>query len=124
MGYTPERDYQYPKINRFLRKMHPKVVENVIMQIKELGGYVVRDDKTDLLSINEEFSVSLVIARCWQTKAGSSRWLIRLDTGLGPDITIALRMDFVNRDPSNRNRILYPALIVQKYPYHRHSPDI
>ena len=70
-----------------------------IMQIKDLGGYVIRDDKTDLLSINEEFSVSLVIARCWQTKAGSSRWLIRLDSGLGPDITIALRMDFANKDP-------------------------
>ncbi len=99
VGYTPERDYQYLKINRFLRKMHPQVVDNVIIQIKDLGGSVVRDDKTDLLSINEEFSVSLVIARCWQTKAGSLRWLIRLDSGLRPDITIALRMDFANRDP-------------------------
>jgi len=99
VGYTPERDYQYLKINRFLRKMHPKVVEDAIIQIEELGGYVVRDDKTDLLSINEEFSVSLVIARYWQTKAGSPRWLIRLDSGLGPDITIALRMDFVNKEP-------------------------
>jgi hypothetical protein len=59
----------------------------------------MRDDKTDLLSINEEFSVSLVIARCWQTTAGSLRWLIRLDSGLGPDITIAMRMDFANRYP-------------------------
>ena len=99
VGFTPERDYQYLKINRFLRKMHPQVVESVIMQIKDLGGYVVRDDKTDLLSINEEFSVSLVIARCWQTKAGSLRWLIRLDSGIGPDITIALRMDFANKNP-------------------------
>jgi hypothetical protein len=99
VGYTPERDYQYLKINRFLRKMHPQMVDSVILQIKDLGGSVVRDDKTDLLSINEEFSVSLVIARCWQTKAGSLRWLIRLDSGLGPDITIALRMDFANKNP-------------------------
>ena len=99
VGYTPERDYQYLKINRFLRKMHPQVIDNAIMQIKDLGGFVERDAKTDLLAINQEFSASLVIARCWQTPAGSLRWLIRLDSGLAPDITVALRMDFANKDP-------------------------
>jgi hypothetical protein len=30
--------------------------------------------------------------------AGSSRWLIRLDAGLKPDVTIAVRMDAANEN--------------------------
>ena len=48
-------------------------------------------------SVNDEFTVSVVIARCQLTGAGFPRWQIRLDTGLVPDITAAVRMD-----PSNK----------------------
>jgi len=99
IGYTPERDYQYIRINRFLRKMHKEIVIDVIHQIQDLGGIVERDKRTDLLTINDEFSVSIVVARCFQTPAGSLRWLIRFDLGLSPDITVALRMDAANSVP-------------------------
>ena len=56
-----------------------------------------RDPVSDLLTINEEFSASLVIVRCQMTAAGSLRWKIRLDGGLRPDITIAVRMASDNR---------------------------
>jgi DNA invertase Pin-like site-specific DNA recombinase len=99
VGYTPDRDYQYIQINRFLRKYHKRIIDDVINQIKDLGGMVVRDDKNDLLLINNEFTTSIVVARCWQTPAGSLRWIIRLDTGLAPDITVAIRMDTANQTP-------------------------
>jgi hypothetical protein len=53
---------------------------------------VSRDAKTDLITINQEFSASIVLARCTTTPAGRLRWSIRLDTILHPDITIAVRM--------------------------------
>jgi len=99
IGYTPERDYQYIRINKFLRKMHKDIVTEVIHQIQDLGGIVERDKRTDLLTINDEISASIVVARCWQTTAGSLRWLIRFDLGLSPDITVALRMDVANSVP-------------------------
>jgi hypothetical protein len=34
----------------------------------------------------------VVIVRCQTTPAGSLRWKVRLDNGLRPDITIAVRM--------------------------------
>jgi DNA invertase Pin-like site-specific DNA recombinase len=99
IGFTPERDYQYIRINQFLRKMHKDIVTDVIHQIQDLGGIVERDKRTDLLTINDEISASIVVARCWQTTAGSLRWLIRFDLGLSPDITVALRMDVANSEP-------------------------
>ena len=49
-----------------------------------------------MLQVNNELRVSIVLCRHLATAAGSSRWVIRLDTGLKPDITIAVRMDATN----------------------------
>ena len=96
VGFTPRRDYRYIEINRALRAMHAEVVAGAIACIEELGGAVRRNPTTDLLTVNAEFSASIVIARCQHTWAGSRRWKIRLDTGLAPDLTVALRMDDTN----------------------------
>ncbi len=99
VGYTPERDYQFIETNRQLRLMHPKVVAVVIENIRQLGGTIQNDPTTDLLTVNDEFTTSIIIARCRQRESGSFRWLVRLDAGLKPDITVAVRMDAENCDP-------------------------
>ena len=97
VGYTPERDYAYVEVNRRLRQLHPEIVTEVIARIGDIGGTVTVDPGTDLLRINDEFTASVVVSRCEHTSAGSLRWLIRVDAGLRPDITIAVRMDPENR---------------------------
>jgi len=99
VGFEPDRDYRYIEINRKLRTLHPEVVADTIAGIRAAGGDVRQDPSTDLLTINDEFTASLVVVRCLQTAAGSLRWNIRLDTGLRPDVTIAVRMDRPNRSP-------------------------
>ena len=92
IGYTPERDYQYIEINRFLRKTYSQVITEVITIIEDMGCTIKKDEKTDILTINSEFTASIVIVRCKKTKAGSLRWITRLDSGHDPDITVVLRM--------------------------------
>ncbi len=99
IGYTPDRDYAFIEINRQLRQLYPKVITEIVERIRQLGGVVSSDPKTDLLTVNDEFTVSLVVARCRRTESGSFRWSIRLDTGLAPDITVAARMDEENQSP-------------------------
>jgi hypothetical protein len=108
IGYTPDRDYTFIEINRQLRQLHPKVIAEMIERIRQLGGTVVQDPKTDLLTLNGEFAASLVIARARRTESGSLRWAIRLDTGLAPDITVAARMDADNKAP--KDYYLLPAI--------------
>ena len=96
VGCTPPRDYGYIEINRALRARHAEVVAGAIASIEGLGGAVWRHPSTDLLTVNGEFSASVVIARCQHTRAGSRRWKIRLDAGLAPDLTVALRMNATN----------------------------
>jgi len=96
VGFAPQHDYRYLEINRKLRQLHPTVVTAVIEGIEAVGGSVVQDPTTDLLTINGEFTASIVIVRCLQTAAGSLRWKLRLDTALKPDVTVAVRMDAGN----------------------------
>ncbi|MBJ2151576.1 recombinase [Paracoccus sp. IB05] len=81
------------KVNRMLRLFHGDEVDRVIREIIRLGGTVARNPATDLLTICGEFTTSVVVACCRETTAGGLRWKIRFDTGLSPDITIAIRMD-------------------------------
>src|SRR5690606_3874987 len=92
VGYRPRRDYRYIEINRALRARHPEVVASVAEALRHWGSVVAADSTTDLLSINGEFTASIVIARCQRTPAGSHRWRLRFDRGLLPDITVVVRM--------------------------------
>ncbi len=99
VGYIPERDYAYLEINKQLRKLHPMIVDQIMGGIHSVGALVSHDEETDLLTVNNEFTVSVVIARCVQRPGGSFRWIIRLDTPLNPDVTVAVRMDGTNARP-------------------------
>nr|WP_281410149.1 recombinase family protein [Phyllobacterium myrsinacearum] len=96
IGYMPGRDYRYVEANRFLRTKHREVVAEVLEQVRIFGGSVFVDPISDLLTINDEFTASIVLARCLHTAAGSKRWKIRFDTSLCPDLTIVVRMDREN----------------------------
>ncbi|OOH87197.1 serine recombinase [Pasteurellaceae bacterium 15-036681] len=93
INYEPERDYHYIEINRLLRQQHKNIVQHTIDKITELGGSVTSDSKTELIRINDEFNASIVLSRCRYTPSGSKRWLIRFDSSLNPDLTIAIRLD-------------------------------
>lgn len=96
IGFRPKRDYAYLEINRQLRRRHPELVEEMIEQIGHFGGWTQRNPSTDLLTINGDFTASLVIARCKTMPSGARRWRIRFDASLQPDITVVARMDQSN----------------------------
>ncbi|MCP3393913.1 recombinase family protein [Bradyrhizobium sp. CCGB12] len=99
IGYAPDRDYRYIEINRYIREAFPGLSADIVAGFERVGGIVVCDPVTHLLLINEEFSLSIVFARSFETQAGTLRWQIRFDTGLAPDITVAVRLDRSNERP-------------------------
>lgn len=98
IGYVPDRDYRYIEINRTLRQAHPGILSDIMRGIQNAGGVVALDPDTELLTINEEVTASLIVARSFQEKNGTLRWRLRFDTGLVPDLTIAVRMNGSNTD--------------------------
>ena len=68
------------------------------MGLEALAAPLSRNPSSDLLTINGEFTASVVVVRCLTTPLGSLRWQIRFDVGLWPDITVAVRMDEPNQN--------------------------
>jgi DNA invertase Pin-like site-specific DNA recombinase len=94
IGYTPKRDYQYVVINQRLRALHAEIVADVVHSIENLcSRRVPIDPESCLLELNRNLFISVVISRCFTTPSGIRRWKIRFDSGLRPDITVAVRMD-------------------------------
>ena len=108
IGYDPGIDFGFIEINRRLRKEHARIVESVVAQVVALGAVASWDPETELVHLNNELRVSIVLCRHIATGAGSSRWVIRLDAGLKPDITIAVRMDSTNE--AVRDYYLLPGI--------------
>jgi DNA invertase Pin-like site-specific DNA recombinase len=108
IGYLPDRDYRYVEINRTLRQSYPKLLAEVTAGLQTAGGQVFCDPVSELLFINDEFTASLVIARSFETQNGSLRWRLRFDTGLVPDLTIAVRMDRSNEQP--QDYYIFPSI--------------
>ena len=96
IGYAPDRDYRYIEINRHIRQSFPKLLAEIVAGLENAGGSVVCDPVSELLLINQEFTASIVLARSFETQTGSLRWQIRFDTGLAPDVTVAVRMNRSN----------------------------
>ena len=109
IGYSPEHDYKYIAINQRLRALHAEIVADVVHSIENLcGRQIPIDQKNCLLELNHNLSVSVVISRCFTTPAGTRRWKIRFDSGLHPDITVAVRMD--TRNEVIQDYYILPAL--------------
>lgn len=112
IGYTPDIDYRYVEINRHLRQVFAGAMDDTVEKLRATGNEVTRDEATDLLTINRQLTASIVICRCKRTQGGGYRWKIRLDSGLTPDITIAVRMDAENEKPFDY--YLLPGIDVER----------
>lgn len=114
IGHDPGRDYRYLAINRTLRRWHPEVVAGIVTQLRRVGAVVVRDPKSDMLTVNGEWTASVVIARCGQRHAGHVRWHVRFDTELKADLTLVARMDRSN--VTVRDYYVVPRLDMAAWP--------
>jgi hypothetical protein len=100
-GYTPERDFSYVQINRRLRALHPTLVDDTVQRLESVGASIGMDDRNSHLVVNGEYTAALVLSRCLQTPGRTLRWAIRFGSRRLPDITIMVRMNPANDEPSD-----------------------
>jgi len=98
IGWTPDRDYAYIDTNRKLRRRHADIISCILDSMLTLGATVSVNQRNDLLTINSEYTASLIVARCRETRAGNHRWRLRFDESLCPDIIIAARLQPGNEE--------------------------
>ena len=108
IGWSDRRNCSYIEANRMLRREHKILIDTILADLRATGADVEMKDHSGLLTINNEFTASLILSRCQETKAQSQRWRFRFDTGLIPDITIAARLSPGNQ--SVQDYYLLPSI--------------
>jgi hypothetical protein len=98
IGWTPDRDYAYIEINRGLRRKQVDLIASILDQLLGLGATVSVNQHNDLLTVNSEYTASLILARCRETHAGNHRWHLRFDESLSPDIVLVARLQPGNEE--------------------------
>ncbi len=108
IGFTPARDFAYIELNRKLRRVYREQCEALLSEIRNRGASIRQNPDSELFVVNEEFTLSLIVARCRATQGGNMRWHLRFETSLRPDITAAVRLEPDNQ--SVRDCYLFPGI--------------
>ncbi|MCE9635795.1 MAG: recombinase family protein [Planctomycetes bacterium] len=98
-GYTPDSSYEYVEINRRLRAAYPRLLDDLMQDLESVGATVKHDGESNILSINQFYTASMLLSRCSQTPAGSARWVVPERSTA--DVVIVVRMDPSNEQPSD-----------------------
>jgi hypothetical protein len=98
IGWTSDRDYAYIEINRRLRRKHAYLIGSILDQLLGLGATVSVNEHNDLLTVNSEYTASLILARCRESHAGNRRWHLRFDESLSPDVIVVARLQPGNEE--------------------------
>ena len=93
------------EINRRIRLLYRERLQAIEQEIGLAGGTVRINPLTDLMNVNDEFTASVVFARCCEIGPERFQWLVRLDASLAPDITVVARLR-----PDNENILDYYLL--------------
>ena len=99
IGYKPEHDYSYLKINEALRSFYSEIIEDFKGEILKSNCHIDEYKYAPMLYINDEFLISVLVTKCIHMKSGKLRWKVRFDNSQKADITIVIRMDSQNISP-------------------------
>ena len=99
IGYKPEHDYSYLKINEALRSFYSEIIEDFKGEILKSNCHIDEYKYYPMLYINDEFLISVLVTKCIHMKSGKLRWKVRFDNSQKADITIVIRMNSQNISP-------------------------
>lgn len=100
IGYRLNCDYSYVPLNRRIRERKGELSTMIVQQLQEVGASVEVTVESGLLRINDEFTATVVCARCRNHRetAGRHLWVINTRKWQGADLAIVVRLKPGNED--------------------------
>ena len=96
VGCRYTHNYRYVWINRAQGLHRKSLVDSIARDVTNSGGTILISDRDDLLTINDEFTATVVIARCHQ-KPNGHRWRITLRPSQHTDFVLIARLKAGNQ---------------------------
>lgn len=101
IGYQPPKNWQFITSRERLTSLRTQAIGDLLAAIGCVGGKATYDGETDLVRINDEFTVAVEIARCRASDHGYPFWSMDTRRQSVADIFTLIRMrpgDLVIRD--------------------------
>ncbi|WP_292317333.1 recombinase family protein [Mesorhizobium sp.] len=114
VGYEASANYHYFRVITQLLRRRMGIVEGLAAAVGQAGGLAIYDAKTQLLTINESFSVAVWIARGRSSPYGYSHWPFLKRRLLGADISVLIRV--LPDNVTVRDYFIAPAWIAEQAP--------
>ncbi|MBZ9823183.1 recombinase family protein [Mesorhizobium sp. CA4] len=92
VGCRPPRKCHFVEIGKRLEAIRCRVIEDLLVAIKEVGGQASCDPGRELIRINDEFTVAIAIARCRVSHDTYPRWSAKAAREATADIFVLIRM--------------------------------
>ncbi|TPJ61070.1 recombinase family protein [Mesorhizobium sp. B2-7-1] len=92
IGCLPPRQGHFIDLKKRLEVIRYRVMEDLQDAIKKVGGHVSCDPDTELIRINDEFTVVIAIARCRVSHNAYPRWSSKAARETAADIFVLIRM--------------------------------
>lgn len=92
IGCLPPKKAKFIEIKKRLEVTRCRVIEDLLVAIKNVGGHVSCDPGTELIRINDEFTVLIAIARCRVSHGAFPRWSSMAARETTADIFVLIRM--------------------------------
>jgi hypothetical protein len=96
IGYVPPDDYSFIDQNKQLITLQANCINRLIEEMSSIGASVAREDDSQFLVVNGEYSVFFAVVRCRHTKYRGPRWFVPRIPREVADIRIAARMSSDN----------------------------
>ncbi|UVK49596.1 recombinase family protein (plasmid) [Mesorhizobium sp. AR07] len=112
VGFEASLNYRHFNINNELHRRRLEIIKNLVATIGQAGGLAHYDPKTDLVSVNEEFTIAISIARCRPSTYGYPHWPFHKRQRADPEVSVLIRMK-----PDNvtvRDYVIAPASEAQR----------
>jgi len=95
VGYEPYADFRWVDVRKKIKEAIPGIRSDVLKAVQSSNSSATVDPVTKLVVLNNEITISVVVA--WYISAGRypSGWRFNLEYSLHPDITVIARFDFV-----------------------------
>jgi DNA invertase Pin-like site-specific DNA recombinase len=91
IGYKHPEVFWSTELGKQLRSRHREFAKMLIEELRSTGAGVELGPRPGLVTVNGEFTILFTLARC-QTDDLRTRWKLRLNSRLKPDITVVGRM--------------------------------
>lgn len=92
VGYEASANYRYFNIITQLHRRRLEIIQDLVTAIGRAGGQARYDSKAKLLTVNEEFTIAVWIARCRPSIYGYPHWPFHKRRLLGADVSILIRV--------------------------------